>query len=469
MLLGFQLAAENFLKVAGEPLQGRSPCCFHFLLEPGKFLAFFFDNGLVQGGLAAKVVGNQGAVAAGGLGNGEDGYIPVFFGVKQASAAAKQAQCLARSGLRLIMAGLPFPVLAKLLTVRFIPYYSPSPCGRQSSRKWEEHGFFCYNGRAEQKERMNGMETILLGAVLGVLVLVLLLLWKLYGALAAREEVLRQQAREDADRLRDSLDQKVTLSMGVVSDRLGQVSRGLGSMQSLAQGLGDLKKVLTNVKNRGIWGEMQLGNLLADMLAPDQYGTNVAVRPRSQERVEFAIRLPGRTGEGPVWLPIDAKFPLEDYQRLVEAREAGDGDGETLALKQLELRLKSEARDIRDKYIAPPYSTDFGLLYLPLEGLFAEAVSLPGLVGELQRKYRVTLAGPSTLAALINSLQMGFRTLAVQKQTSQVWRLVAQINNDLGTFQLAVEKAEKKLEEAQNALETVGNRTRILKKKKKNI
>ena len=308
------------------------------------------------------------------------------------------------------------------------------------------------------------METILLGAVLGVLVLVLLLLWKLYGALAAREEVLRQQAREDADRLRDSLDQKVTLSMGVVSDRLGQVSRGLGSMQSLAQGVGDLKKVLTNVKNRGIWGEMQLGNLLADMLAPDQYGTNVAVRPRSQERVEFAIRLPGRTGEGPVWLPIDAKFPLEDYQRLVEAREAGDGDGETLALKQLELRLKSEARDIRDKYIAPPYSTDFGLLYLPLEGLFAEAVSLPGLVGELQRKYRVTLAGPTTLAALINSLQRGFRTLAVQKQTSQVWRLVAQINNDLGTFQLAVEKAEKKLEEAQNALETVGNRTRILKK-----
>ena len=308
------------------------------------------------------------------------------------------------------------------------------------------------------------METILLGAVLGVLVLVLLLLWKLYGALAAREEVLRQQAREDADRLRDSLDQKVTLSMGVVSDRLGQVSRGLGSMQSLAQGVGDLKKVLTNVKNRGIWGEMQLGKLLADMLAPDQYGTNVAVRPRSQERVEFAIRLPGRTGEGPVWLPIDAKFPLEDYQRLVEAREAGDGDGETLALKQLELRLKSEARDIRDKYIAPPYSTDFGLLYLPLEGLFAEAVSLPGLVGELQRKYRVTLAGPTTLAALINSLQMGFRTLAVQKQTSQVWRLVAQINNDLGTFQLAVEKAEKKLEEAQNALETVGNRTRILKK-----
>ena len=186
------------------------------------------------------------------------------------------------------------------------------------------------------------------------------------------ENLQNQQAREDADRLRDSLDQKVTLSMSVVSDRLAMVNRGLGSMQSLAQGVGDLKKVLTNVKNRGIWGEMQLGNLLGDMLAPEQYGTNVAIRPRSQERVEFAIRLPGRTGENPVWLPIDAKFPLEDYQRLVQAREEGDADAETLALKQLEIRLKSEAKDIRDKYIAPPYSTDFGLLYLPLEGLFAQ-------------------------------------------------------------------------------------------------
>ena len=252
--------------------------------------------------------------------------------------------------------------------------------------------------------------------------------------------------------------------MSVVSDRLAMVNRSLGSMQSLAQGVGDLKKVLTNVKNRGIWGEMQLGNLLGDMLAPEQYGTNVAIKPRSQERVEFAIRLPGRTGDAPVWLPIDAKFPLEDYQRLVQARDDGDKDGETLALKQLEIRLKSEAKDIRDKYIAPPYSTDFGLLYLPLEGLFAEAVSRPGLMNELQRKYRVTLVGPTTLAAVVNSLQMGFRTLVVQKQTSQVWRLVAQINTDLGAFQTAVERAEKKLAEAQSAMESVGDRTRILKK-----
>ena len=278
------------------------------------------------------------------------------------------------------------------------------------------------------------METILLGAVLCALLVLIVLLVQLQRSLTAGEEIRNQQAREEADRLRDSLDQKVTLSMSVVSDRLAMVNRGLGSMQSLAQGVGDLKKVLTNVKNRGIWGEMQLGNLLGDMLAPEQYGTNVAIRPRSQERVEFAIRLPGRTGENPVWLPIDAKFPLEDYQRLVQAREEGDVDAETLALKQLEIRLKSEAKDIRDKYIAPPYSTDFGLLYLPLEGLFAEAVSRPGLISELQRKYRVTLVGPTTLAAVVNSLQMGFRTLVVQKQTSQIWRLVAKINTDLAAF-----------------------------------
>lgn len=307
------------------------------------------------------------------------------------------------------------------------------------------------------------MEITLLSIVIVLLLVVAILLWQLKSKLSEQQDVNQQRAREDAEQFRNSLDQKVTLSMSVVSDRLAQVSRGLGSMQTLAQGVGDLKKVLTNVKNRGIWGEMQLGNLMADMLAPEQYGTNVAIRPRSQERVEYAIRLPGRTGDNPVWLPIDAKFPLEDYQRLVEAREQGDKDGETLALKQLEIQLKSEAKDIRDKYIAPPYSTDFALLYLPLEGLFAEAVSLPGLSSELQRKYRVTLTGPTTFAAVVNSLQLGFRTLAVQRQTSQVWRLVAQINTDLGAFEAATEKAEKKLAEAQSAMESVTDRTKILK------
>ena len=266
------------------------------------------------------------------------------------------------------------------------------------------------------------------------------------------------------EKLAQSLNQKIGQSFQLVSSRLEQVYQGLGEMQTLAVGVGDLKKVLSNVKTRGILGEIQLGAILQEILSPEQYETEIPTIPGSREHVEFAIRLPGRTGDAPVWLPIDAKFPLEDYQRLVQAREDGDADAETLALKQLEIRLKSEARDIRDKYIAPPYSTDFGLLYLPLEGLFAEAVSRPGLISELQRKYRVTLVGPTTLAAVVNSLQMGFRTLVVQKQTSQVWRLVAQINTDLGAFETAVERAEKKLAEAQSAMESVGDRTRILKK-----
>ena len=232
--------------------------------------------------------------------------------------------------------------------------------------------------------------------------------------------------------------------MSVVSDRLQQVSRSLGTLQSLSQNVGDLKKVMGNVKNRGIWGEMQLARLLSDMLAPDQYGTNVAIRPRSQERVEFAICLPGKDGKTPVWLPIDAKLPQEDYLRLLEARETDDEDAAQQALKGLAARVKQEARDIRDKYIAPPYSTDFGILYLPLEGLFAEVTSVPGLLSELQQKYRVTVAGPTTLAALINSLLMGFRTLMVEKKTSEVWRFVVRIQQDMESFDLAVDRAQKK-------------------------
>lgn len=189
---------------------------------------------------------------------------------------------------------------------------------------------------------------------------------------------------------------------------------------------------------------MQLARLLSDMLAPDQYGTNVAIRPRSQERVEFAICLPGKDGKTPVWLPIDAKLPQEDYLRLLEARETDDEDAAQQALKGLAARVKQEARDIRDKYIAPPYSTDFGILYLPLEGLFAEVTSVPGLLSELQQKYRVTVAGPTTLAALINSLLMGFRTLMVEKKTSEVWRFVVRIQQDMESFDLAVDRAQKK-------------------------
>ena len=288
------------------------------------------------------------------------------------------------------------------------------------------------------------MQTILLAALLGALCITIVFLWQLQRTLRDRDAWQQQVSRENAEKLQTSLDQKVTLSMSVVSDRLQQVNRSLGTLESLSRNVGELKKVMSNVKNRGIWGELQLGQLLADMLAADQYGTNVAIRPRSQERVEFAIRLPGKDPAHPVWLPIDAKLPQEDYARLLQAREDGDSDAAADAAKKLTVRITAEARDIREKYIAPPYS------------------AVPGLISELQRKYRVTVAGPSTLAALLSSLQMGFRTLSIQRNTSQVWQFVTRIRTDMQNFDAAVEKAQKKLAEAQNALEAVSQRSRIL-------
>ena len=249
------------------------------------------------------------------------------------------------------------------------------------------------------------------------------------------------------ERLNESLEQK----FAQVSQRLAEVHSGLGQIQGLSGGVDDLKKILSNVKTRGIWGELQLGNLLKDMLPAARFAENVEVRPRSGLRVEYALILPGQ-GEQQVLLPIDAKFPQEDYQRLQQAREQGNNQETELNLKQLERRLKAEAKDIHDKYICPPYSTDFGVMYLPSEGLFAEALNLPGLADELQRKYRVCVAGPTTLAALVNSLQLGFRTLAVQKRTDEVWRLLASVKQDLAGLSAALEKNAKKLEEAQSNL-----------------
>lgn len=306
------------------------------------------------------------------------------------------------------------------------------------------------------------MQTILLAALLGALCITIVFLWQLQRTLRDRDAWQQQVSRENAEKLQTSLDQKVTLSMSVVSDRLQQVNRSLGTLESLSRNVGELKKVMSNVKNRGIWGELQLSQLLADMLSANQYGTNVAIRPRSQERVEFAIRLPGKDPAHPVWLPIDAKLPQEDYARLLQAREDGDSDAAADAAKKLTVRITAEARDILEKYIAPPYSTDFAVMYLPLEGLFAEVTAVPGLISELQRKYRVTVAGPSTLAALLSSLQMGFRTLSIQRNTSQVWQFVTRIRTDMQNFDAAVEKAQKKLAEAQNALEAVSQRSRIL-------
>ncbi|MBQ2974983.1 MAG: DNA recombination protein RmuC, partial [Phascolarctobacterium sp.] len=229
------------------------------------------------------------------------------------------------------------------------------------------------------------------------------------------------------DKLNENLEQRFT----IVSKRLEDLHRNLGEMQNLAGGVDELKRILTNVKTRGIWGEMQLAKLLYDVLPKARVAENVEVVPHSGERVEFALRLPGSDTLHEILLPIDAKFPQEDYLRLQQAREEGRSSDAEEALKKLERRLKKEAKDISEKYICPPHSTDFGVMYLPSEGLYLEALNLPGLVEELQKTYRVCVAGPSTLAALVNSLQMGFRTLAVQERTDEVWRLLAAVKQDM--------------------------------------
>lgn len=249
------------------------------------------------------------------------------------------------------------------------------------------------------------------------------------------------------ERLNTSLEQKFSL----VSKRLGEVHQSLGQMQSLSGGVDELRRILSNVKVRGTWGEMQLGNILQDILDKARYVENAEIRPHSGLRVEYALRLPGQ-GEQEVLLPLDAKFPLEDYQRLQQARENGDAQAAEAATKQLERRLKSEAKDICDKYICPPYSTDFAVMYLPCEGLFAEALNIPGLAEDFQLNYRVCIAGPSTLAALVNSLQLGFRTLAVQQRTNEVWQLLNKVKQELGGLEAALDKSARKLEEGQNAL-----------------
>lgn len=284
---------------------------------------------------------------------------------------------------------------------------------------------------------------------------------KLTESTAANLEQIRLTVDE---KLQSTLERRLGESFQQVSLRLEQVHRGLGEMQTLAGGVGDLKRILSNVKNRGIWGEMQLGVLLRDLLAPEQFAENVAVKQGSAERVEFALKLPGSKDET-VWLPIDAKFPQEDFQRLLEAREQADTAAADIALKKLERRLKSEARDIQNKYLCPPQTTDFAIMYLPIEGLFAEAVNLPGLLDELQRTYRVCVAGPTTLAALLNSLQMGFKTLAIEKRTGEVWRTIAAVKQDFVTFSLLLDKTKKKLQEASGHIDAAARRSRVINKR----
>lgn len=280
---------------------------------------------------------------------------------------------------------------------------------------------------------------------------------------------LEEIRRTVDEKLHATLEQRLGESFKQVSDRLEQVHRGLGEMQTLAAGVGDLKRVLTNVKTRGTWGEVQLAALLEQILTAEQFSSNVATKPGSNDRVDFAIRLPGKGDGAVVWLPIDAKFPIEDYQRLLEAQERGEPALVEEAGRGIELRLKAEARSIHEKYIAPPHTTDFALLYLPIEGLYAEALRRPGLAEMLQRDWRISLAGPTTLAALLNSLQMGFRTLAIEQRSAEVWAVLGAVKTEFGKFGEALAHTRKKLDEASNSISKAETRTRQLSRKLKEV
>lgn len=285
-------------------------------------------------------------------------------------------------------------------------------------------------------------------------------------------ELKLEKMRETVDeKLHKTLEERLGQSFKIVSERLEAVQKGLGEMQNLANGVGDLKKVLSNVKTRGVLGEIQLGNILEQIMAPEQYAANVKTKQGSNDLVEFAIKLPGKDDVGKeVYLPIDAKFPQEDYVRLQTAYDEGDIAGIDSANKALVQSTKKFAKDIRDKYIDPPHTTDFGIMFLPIEGLFAEVVRQPELVALLQREFKIIVTGPTTLAAMLNSLQMGFKTLAIQKRSSEVWQILGAVKTEFGKFGDVLEKAQKKINEANKELDTlVGTRTRVMLSKLKQV
>nr|MDD6334996.1 DNA recombination protein RmuC [bacterium] len=275
-----------------------------------------------------------------------------------------------------------------------------------------------------------------------------------------QRQLERMRATVD-EKLGETLNTRLNDSFRVVSERLMQVAEGLGEMRQLADGVGDLKKVLTNVKTRGTWGEVQLGNLLEQVLAPGQYQKNIATRPGSREVVEYAICLPGQEDGNPVYLPIDAKFPQEDYQRLMDAPDAAAAEE---AGKALETRIKLEASKIREKYIEPPHTTDFAMMFLPTEGLYAEVLRRPGLSDYLQRTYKVVLAGPTTLWAILNSLQMGFNSLAIEKRSSEIWQLLGAVRSEFGKFGVMLDKTQKQLQTASNTISTAARKSRTIER-----
>ncbi|UJP11594.1 DNA recombination protein RmuC [Microbacterium sp. KUDC0406] len=283
-------------------------------------------------------------------------------------------------------------------------------------------------------------------------------------------EAKLEKMRETVDeKLQGTLEKRLGESFALVSERLEQVQKGLGEMHTLASDVGGLKRVLTNVKNRGSWGEVQLSRQLEDLLTPGQYAENVVIKPGSQESVEFAVKLPGREDDSPVYLPIDSKFPQEDYERLLEAQENGDKAEIETAIKRLEKAILAQAKLISSKYIAPPQSTDFAIMYLPTEGLFAEVARRPGLTSRLQNDLRVMVTGPTTLMSLLNSLQMGFRTLAIEKRSSEVWKVLAAAKNEFQKYGQVWDKLDKQLKTAQRTVQEAGVRTRAVERRLRDV
>lgn len=281
---------------------------------------------------------------------------------------------------------------------------------------------------------------------------------------------LEEMRKTVDEKLQDTLEKRLGESFKIVSERLEQVHKGLGEMQNLASGVGDLKKVLTNVKTKGILGEYQLANIIEQLLPTEQYEENLATRPGSSERVEFAIRMPGNSEDDVVWLPIDSKFPLQGYENLLDAREAGDLEGISAAEKALTSTIEKFAKDISEKYVEAPHTTDFGIMFLPIESLYAEVLRHPGLFETLQRKHRITITGPTTMSALLNSLQMGFRTLAVTKRSSEVWKILEAVKTEFGKFSSKLELVDKQLSTAKRSLEDLRNtRTNVMASKLRKV
>jgi DNA recombination protein RmuC len=281
---------------------------------------------------------------------------------------------------------------------------------------------------------------------------------------------LEEMRKTVDEKLQDTLEKRLGESFKQVSERLELVHQGLGEMQTIASGVGDLKKVLTNVKTKGILGEYQLANIIEQMLPREQYEENVATRPGSNERVEFAVRMPGNSANEVVWLPIDSKFPLNGYETLLAARESGDASAIEAAEKALTSTLEKFAKDISTKYVEAPYTTDFGVMFLPIESLYAEVLRHPGVFETLQRKYRITVTGPTTMSALLNSLQMGFRTLAVTKRSSEVWKILEEVKTEFGKFSTHLEKVDSNLAKAKKSLEELRNtRTNVMQRKLRDV